>query len=53
MPKYLSYPNKKETASRMTRKQSRRKIFTTNKKAKKVEKELRHQTQSRREEVES
>ena len=30
MPAYLPYPTKKDTPSRMTRKQSRRKIFVTN-----------------------
>lgn len=32
----LSYPTKSDTPSRMTRKQARRKIFVTNKKAAKL-----------------
>ena len=35
---YESYPNKKSVPSRMTRKQARRKVFVTNKKARRLEK---------------
>ena len=46
MPKYLSYPNKKTVPSRLARKQDRRRIWAANKKAKKIEKELKSSNRS-------
>lgn len=37
----MSYPKKKDTPSRLTRKQARRKVFITNARARKLEKKAR------------